>query len=278
MSRCARRLTAASVSLLLMGGCAGTPAGLQPHALKDEAGHKGYLSQDALAALAAHIPAPPASGSTADQADKAASQALRRFENTDRWLLATSHAEVRSPFALQHFDCVLGVRYDPDQHQAPATARVFDKLFEDAEAASTLVKRRAFRARPVGDETDREACQTVSTAGRNSPSYPSGSATVGAAYGAAMAAIAPDKAAEVYEIGRQIALSRAICGMHYPTDVRVGAALGQAVFAQAARSPEFRADLTAAQAELARLRARGRTNPGCAAERRALAMSRDLGL
>jgi acid phosphatase (class A) len=276
MFRFAYSLAAASASFLVLGACAGTPAGLQPHALKDEAGHKGYLSHNQLAALASTVPAPPAAGSATEQADKAASQALRQFENTDRWLLATSHAEVRSPFALQHFDCVLGVRYDPAQHQAPATARVFDKLFEDAEAASTLVKRRAFRARPVGDDASREACQTVSAAGRNSPSYPSGSATVGAAYGAAMAAIAPEKAAEAQEIGRQIALSRAVCGMHYLTDVRVGAALGQTVFDQAARSPEFRADLTAAQAELAALRARGQTNPGCAAERRALAMTQDL--
>ena len=93
-----------------------------------------------------------------------------------------------------------------------------------------------------------------------------------------MAAIAPDSAPAALEIGQQIAVSRAICGMHYPADVRAGMALGQAIFEQASRSPEFAADLAQARSELAVLRARQQTNPGCAAERNALAMSQDLQL
>ena len=48
-------------------------------------------------------------------------------------------------------------------------------------------------------------------------------------------------------------------------------ALGQAVFAQVAAAPAFQADLGAAQAELAVVRATGLTNPGCIAEAAALA-------
>lgn len=273
-----RTTALASLGFLALTACAGTPAGLEPSAVTADSSTKGYLDPDALRELTATVAPPPSQGSNADIADKAASQALRRFENTDRWLLATSHAEVRTPFALQHFDCALGVRFTPQDNTAPATARLLHRLFEDAEAASTLVKMRQFRARPVGDDAERQACQTVSAAGRNSASYPSGSATVGAAYGAAMAAIAPDSAPAALEIGQQIAVSRAICGMHYPADVRAGMALGQAIFEQAAHSPEFAADLVEARSELAVLRARQQTSPGCAAERNALAMSRDLEL
>lgn len=263
---------------LPLTACAGTPAGLEPHAVASPTEHHGYLSKDQLQHLADAVAPAPVAGSPQALADVARSNELKVYENTDRWLLATSHAEVRPPYALQHFDCALGVRFAPGQNSTPHTNRIFQKLFEDAEAASTLVKRRAFRARPVGDDPQRQACQTVSEAGRNSASYPSGSASVGGAYGAAMAAIAPQQADAARAIGHEIAVSRAICGMHYPTDVRVGEALGQAVFEEAARTPQFAADLQAAQAEVAALQARGQTNPGCAAERASLDTARDLQL
>lgn len=266
------------IGFLTLSACAGTPAGLEPRAVIADDETKGYLAQSSLQALADRVPAPPVAGSAADLDDKARSQTLRRFENTDRWLLATSHAEVRTPFALQHFDCTLQVRFDPQNNGAPATARLLHRLFEDAEAASTLVKMRQFRARPVGDDPLREACQTVSPAGRNSASYPSGTATVAAAYGAAMAAISPDDAQGARRIGRQIAISRGICGMHYPTDIGVGYQLGEAVFEQASRSPEFAADLAEARTEVAALKQAHQTNPGCIAERNAMAQTQDLAL
>lgn len=267
-----------ALTTLSLAACVGTPAAYEAQAVKAEDHSAGYLGKDALQALADSVAPPPASGSAQEAADRALSASYKSFENTDRWLLATSHAEVRMPFALQHFDCALGVRFAPGEDTTPAIARLMQRLFEDAEAASTIVKLRAHRPRPVGDDADRLTCQTVSAAGRATPSYPSGSATVAGAYGAAMAAIAPDRAGAAREIGRQIALSRAVCGMHYPTDVRVGYSLGQQVFEQASTSPAFAADLAAARAELAALRAQQAANPGCAAERRALAMTTDLQL
>jgi acid phosphatase (class A) len=59
--------------------------------------------------------------------------------------------------------------------------------------------------------------------------------------------------------------------MHYPSDVAAGEVLGKAVFAAAAATPGFDADLAAARAELAAARVTGLTNPGCASERLALA-------
>ena len=261
---------------LPLGACAGTPAALEPKAISTPVSPHGYLDHDALQALADTVPAPPLAGSDHALADEAASQALRRFENTNRWLLATSHAEVRPPLALQHFDCALGVQFTPDENLAPATARIFQNLFEDAEGVSTLVKLRAYRARPIGDDASREACQTVSPAGRASASYPSGSATVGAAYGAAMAMISPQDAQASQRIGNEISISRAICGMHYPLDVQTGMELGQTVFEQARLSPAFQNDLLEARAEILRLKAAGKTSPACAAERLALSQSARL--
>jgi acid phosphatase (class A) len=119
---------------------------------------------------------------------------------------------------------------------------------------------------------DRPACVRITEAGRRTPSYPSGSASVGAAYGEAMAAIDPAHAAAAREIGHQIGVSRVVCAMHYPQDVAAGETLGRAVFAEAAATPAFRAELDALRAELADVRRTGLTNPGCVAERAALAI------
>ena len=230
----------------------------------------GYLSAEQVGALAQAVPAPSAEGSPEQMADRALSERYRGYENSDRWLLATAHSELSPSLASQHFDCALGVRFA--SAPTPRLTAIFDKLLKDANGAAEEAKARAFRPRPVGVNPDRLACQTVKAAGRSSASYPSGSASVGAAYGEAIAALDPAHAAAAREIGHQIAVSRAVCGMHYPADVAAGEALGKAAFAEAAASPAFAADLEAARLELAAVRATGLTNPGCVAEAAALAL------
>ena len=229
---------------------------------------QGYLADAALERLAEAVPPPPAPGSPADLADRAASDAYRGLEGGDRWLLAVAHAEVRPPLALQHFDCALDVRLGSSE--TPALDRLMARVFHDADAAAEQVKARAFRARPVGDDPDRRACQRIDAKDRASPSYPSGSAALGAAYGQVFAALAPERAAAVRRIGHEMAVSRVVCAMHYPSDAQAGEALGIAVADAVAATPAFRADAAAARAELAAARATGRRSPACAAERLAL--------
>ena len=91
------------------------------------------------------------------------------------------------------------------------------------------------------------------------------------AYGEAFAALEPDRAEAVRRISHQIGVSRLICAMHYPTDVAVGEEIGRAVVVEVVQTPAFKADVAAARAELEAARRSGLTNPGCAAERAALA-------
>lgn len=231
---------------------------------------RGYLSHDELKALADAVPPPSAEGSAGAVADAAASERLRALENSDRWLLATRQAELRPGPALAHFECALGFRLTPED--SPRLVALLGMILNDANEAAELTKARAFRPRPVGVNPDRPACTVVSPASRASPSYPSGSASVGAAYGRAFAALEPGHAQALNEIGHQIGVSRMVCGMHYPADVAVGETLGQAVFERIAATPGFTADAEAARVELARARATGLTSPSCAAERAALAI------
>lgn len=260
-----------AVAALLSGCAAGTPAALRPEAVQalKAPETKGYLNGSLIQALADAVPPPPAPGSSTDLADKARSARFKALEDSDRWLLATAHAELRPPLALQHFDCALGVRLG--SASTPSLNRLMQRLFDDADAAAELVKARGFRPRPVGDDAERRPCQRVSEAGRKSASYPSGSSTVATIYGEAFAALEPQRADDVRRTAHEMGLSRLVCGMHYPSDVAAGSVLGKAVFDAAAATPDFDADLIAARAELAAVRATGLTSPACAAERLALA-------
>lgn len=256
----------------LSAGCATTPYGapVTPAAARAEV-DAGYLSATRIAALAAAVPAPSADGSAEQAADRAASDRYRVLEGGDRWLLATAHAELRPELARQHFDCALGLRF---QGQAtPRLTLLLERVLHDANEAAEQAKARAFRPRPVGVDTNRPACQRVSAAGRASASYPSGSASVGAAYGEVMAAVDPAHAGPARENGRQIGISRAVCAMHYDADVKAGADLGRAAAREIIATPAFQDDLKAARAELAEVRRTGLTNSGCTAEAATLALS-----
>ena len=228
-----------------------------------------WLDQATIQSLADSVPAAPVEGSAAAQADIAASDWLRALENTDRWMLATRHAELRPALALAHFDCALGFRVTAED--SPRLVSILERVMHDANEAAELAKTRTLRPRPVAVDPQRPACQVVSPAGRASPSYPSGSAAVGAAYGEVFAALVPDHAADATRIGHEIAVSRMVCGMHYPSDVAEGERLGKATFARITAIPAFATDAVIAREEIAHARAAGLTSPACAAERAALA-------
>lgn len=253
---------AALVALAWAAGLAALPA-------QAEDFPRGYLGAAQVQALADQVPPPPVEGSEAYAADLALSDRYRAYEGGDRWRLATAHAVLSPRMAPQHFDCALGVRFAATP--TPRLTALFDQMLKDANGVAETAKLRAFRPRPVGADPSRAACTTLTPASRASASYPSGSAAVGAALGEAVAALDPARAEAAREIGHQIAVSRMICGMHYPADVAAGEAAGRAAFAEAAATPAFAADLEAARAELSAVRATGLTNPGCAAEAAALA-------
>lgn len=230
----------------------------------------GYLSSEELTALAAAVPLAPEAGSPGDRDDRVRSNRFRTLEQTDRWLLATAHAEVRPPLALQHFDCALGLRRGSDG-ETPTLDRMAAKAFHDVRAVTAQVAARARRARPVADDPGRPACERLTSTARDSAAYPSLGAAAGAAYAEVLAALDPDHAGAVRRTGRQIGVSRMVCAMNYPSDVAAGAGLGRAVALQIIATPAFQAEVEQARRELAARRATGLTNPGCAAERAALA-------
>lgn len=264
-------LVALTLVAVMTAGCSTTPFGAPvtgPLSLPVQ----GYLGEGRLAALAAGVAAPSAQGSPEQALDRSASERYRILEGGDRWLLANAHGELRPRFARQHFDCALGVRFQASQ--TPRLTAMLEKVLHDANAVAERVKAQAYRPRPVAVDPGRPACRRTTGPNRASASYPSGGAAVGTAFGEVMATLDPDHAAPAREIGRQIGISRAVCGMHYDSDVAAGADLGLAVARDILADPAFAADLAMARVELAQVRATGLTNAGCTAE--AATLSRPL--
>ncbi|MFN3817190.1 phosphatase PAP2 family protein [Brevundimonas sp.] len=227
-----------------------------------------YLDAEALVSLASGVPPPVVAGSPEAAADQRGSLRWIALEDSDRWRLAQTHAEVRPHLAVQHFDCPLNTRLAEDA--PPALVRLLDRSLRDASVASNAAKAVGFRPRPVADDPARRACIRVDDTLRSSASHPSGHATVGALWGRIMAEVAPDEAGALIRIGDEIGVSRVACGLHYPSDVAAGQALGIALFQAVRETPDYQADLAAARAEVAQARTLGRVNPGCAAERAAI--------
>lgn len=90
-----------------------------------------------------------------------------------------------------------------------------------AHLASMGVKRVVRRPRPGGDTG---ATPLVRTAGRHS--FPSSHATSAAAATVAYGALSPVGARVVPPLAAAMCVSRMVVGVHYPTDVAAGAALG----------------------------------------------------
>ncbi|MDO9586731.1 MAG: PA-phosphatase [Brevundimonas sp.] len=246
---------AALAACLLMGGCATARV---PAA----APVQGYLDEVAVREVsAAFTPSP---------IDPAHERAV--FDSvepgTDRWWLAIVQAELRPPEAAQHFDCIFGTRLA--ERPRPALTRLMNRLLIDSAGVTNALAEREPRRRPVAEQPGLESCVRMDEAARNSPSWPAGGAVVGATYGEMFAALAPDQAEAARRRGLDIGYSRALCRVNWHADVTDGVRIGQAVYERAVDTPAFAADLEAARVEVHAARAAGVTNPGCAAERRAL--------
>lgn len=253
------RRAAALAALALLTGCA-TPDG----AARPTGVSVGYLPRERLEPLANSAVLPTGTSPAPAWLPPVA-------PGSDRWWLATAHAELRPPWATQHFDCALNTRLA--ERPRPALARMMGRLAADVVA---LARQRfahtgaAQGARPFEAIAGLEPCERATGPSRTAPSSPATGAMAAGAYGELFAVLAPEAAGAVRRTAREIGWSRAVCRMNWPTDVEAGLELGARLFEAAAAQPDFAADLEAARAELAAARAEGLTSPACAAERRAL--------
>lgn len=196
----------------------------------------GYLGREALATLG-KAPPPP----DRPEADRAFYERTRALKGTPRWDLATADVPLDRNAPARAFACALG-RPMPE----PVLA-LLDRVKTDAGLATQPAKLQYARPRPFAGEATPRTC-TVMTPDQAAQSYPSGHASIGWAWALVLVELAPDRAEPLLARGRAFGDSRAVCGVHYPSDIAAGRDIAAAVVARLHADPVFRADLERARA------------------------------
>lgn len=167
--------------------------------------------------------APPKPGSVADRADMAfvkGAQKLRTAKG-DAWadtMARTGAFQAWMAFARQHRATSGTVRGWLD------TALLGTVLAATA-AVTQIAKSKYDRPRPFQvDPSIKPPVQLPRSA-----SYPSGHSSSAFAGARVIARVAPELAGDAYKLATQVAASRVYAGVHYPTDVVMGALLGTGV-------------------------------------------------
>jgi acid phosphatase (class A) len=204
------------------------------------------------------LPKPPAPGSAEDQQDLRAFRATRALKGSARWTMAQQDNKGSPDDFFQDFACALGVRLDA--RSAPTLSAMLDRSFPDARAFINPGKDHYARPRPFL-RVKGAICVPRTKSLETSGSYPSGHSTASWAWGLILADLAPDRATEILERARAYSESRVVCGVHYPSDIANGRLNGSALFALLESSPEFRADMEKARAEVAAARAAASSKP-----------------
>jgi len=225
----------------------------------------GYLSAAETPDGLAVLPPPPGKASPLRAADRAVFAQTRRLKGAARWALAADDVESD---VFTHFACALGMKLSAEA--APLTARLLDR----ASTSGVVDPVKAYYRAPrpyLG--TRAPICQPRTRHLAENGDYPSGHAAGGWMEALILAELVPDRASEILARGRAYGESRAICGAHSVSAVQAGWLAGAAATAALHGSPEFRAEMDAARAELVRIRSALPVPDAkvCKAERAALA-------
>ncbi|HVK81806.1 MAG TPA: phosphatase PAP2 family protein [Verrucomicrobiae bacterium] len=251
-----RRLLALTIAFALTA-CATTPSVTgpiaEPRAYAPWTGFldhpPGYLTRENAPNAARFVPGAPPAGSADEAADLAYHRNGRPASGGVEWLQAAADNEVETPRAPYiAFAAALGREIDPAS--APTLTLLLASVLPDVEAVQHDVKRGAFRERPYLASGAAICIEAAPWLARSS-SYPSGHAAIGWAWALILAELAPEHRDAILARGVAYGQSRAICGVHYPSDVRDGRLVGAALVAHLHADPAFRRDLEIARTELA---------------------------
>ncbi|MDM0047440.1 phosphatase PAP2 family protein [Variovorax sp. J22R115] len=256
------KLLAIGLCINLIGACTTAPPVVAPTSpaevgeLRAGTGFlKGYLAPaEALDSLAL-LPPPPIEGSPALSADTATFNTLTKFQGTPRGAMAISDANLNFPEAASVFSCALGMQIS--EKGTPNLNMLLRRTLTDTALATYKAKNKYARVRPfimlkAGSCTPKEEAFLAKDG-----SYPSGHSAIGWGWALLLTELAPDRKDALLQRGRAFAQGRAICGVHWQSDIDAGRLVGSAAVAQLHANAVFNAQMSAARAEIARARVVG---------------------
>ena len=277
------RLLALACAATVLAACAATPVADTPRGSTPAASTTapvpelrpgvlaGYLAADAIPDSLTLVPPPPAAGSAALAQDQAVMRAALALRGTPRFEQAARDADLDFPFAAGTFACTLGVRIDAER--TPATYRLLRRSLIDAAMATRAAKEHYQRARPFVENGAPTCTPDDEAALRGNGSYPSGHVAIGWVWALVLTQAVPGHTEALIARGRSFGESRAVCNVHWQSDILAGRFMAAGTFARLQSDAAFRADVAAASVELAAARTRGQApDRDCAAEDAALAI------
>jgi len=187
------------------------------------------------------IPPPPAKDSAEDQADVAYSVQVQATAPPAQIKQAVDIAVNLSVFS---FSEVLGANFTKANY--PLTAAFFKRLDATANIPKNFIKDHYARVRPYLAHPDQVKQLVPVDSGY---SYPSGHVTRAELTALALGYLDPEKKDALLGFVDQVAADRIIGGMHYRSDTAESKVLGQLVFAELMKEPEFVAALDALKAK-----------------------------
>ncbi len=243
------------VCMLFTAGCASVEQSGRPVAVEEIMPGllQGYLATEEVPDSLALVLPPPAEGSAAFARDEEASQESFALRGTPRWDLAIKDANLHFPEAANAFADALG--FEITEAKTPYLYQLLHRTLTDAGLSTYAAKNHYQRKRPfmrnnqpIGTPEDEEAL-------RKDGSYPSGHTAIGWAWALILTEIVPEQTDAILKRGYEFGQSRIICNVHWQSDVDAGRIIGAATVARLHADAEFLADLKAAKAEVATIRA-----------------------
>lgn len=210
----------------------------------------GYLPSGTIDIIQVLPPAPMEKEARYEN-DRAIFKATRRWVGTPRWDLATRDVNTKPDYMGKAYSCAVGVELTPQT--APKTFALIIKAGVDTNTQSGAAKDYFKRLRPYLIDKGK-TCQAPEELAK-SFDYPSGHTTWGWTWGSLLTEIAPDRATQIMARARSYGESRIVCGVHNYSAVEGGRMTSASVLNAVRAQPAFQADLAAAKAEIAALRA-----------------------
>lgn len=268
-----RRVAVALACLVIIAACASVETPSKPAPVPEIRPGllAGYLPAKALPNSLALLPPPPAEGSTAFSLDEEIYRKTLPLRGTPPWALAAEDANLMFPHAAGTFSCALNAPIT--EEDTPHLYLLLRRTLTDAGLSTYTAKNHYHRPRPFAVLKEGSCTPDQEKHLITDGSYPSGHAAIGWAWALILCEIDPEHTDAILARGLAFGQNRVICGVHWQSDVIEGRLIGAGTVARLHADPTFVADLGAAKAELAVVRAKG-LNPArdCNAEAAALAL------
>jgi acid phosphatase (class A) len=232
---------------------------------------KGYLERNEHPDSLVLIPPPPAPGSAAFDLDEDVAHRTFAVRGTPRFAQALSDYDMSFKHTASTFSCALNAPVT--ERDTPILYKLLHRTLIDAGLSTLAAKDHYKRQRPFMLNKEPICAPETKAQLENDGSYPSGHTTVGWAWALILTEILPEQTDAILVRARAFGESRNVCNHHWYSDVEWGRTLAAATVARLHANSEFLADLEAAKAELAVVRAKG-LNPtrNCSEESAALSI------